>query len=113
MYPLSVHREKGVSVMYLLSVHREKGVSVMYLLSVHREKGVSVMYLLSVHREKGVSVMYPLSVHREKGAEEDRVREHEVYVLNKREQGDGHEEPAGLIVDVADVPGEFEGLVAN
>ena len=52
-----------------------------------------------------IIIIYP-SVHREKGADEEREKEHEVYVLNKREQGDGHEEPAGLIVDVADVPGE-------
>ena len=33
-------------------------------------------------------------------------------MLNKREQGDGHEEPAGLIVDVADVPGEWLPLAS-
>ena len=38
----------------------------------------------------------------EKGTEEEKEQE---YGLNKREQGDGHEEPAELIVDVTDVPG--------
>ena len=48
--------------------------------------------------------MFPRETSEEKGVEEE--REKDEYGLNKREQGDGHEEPAELIVDVTDVPGK-------